>query len=214
MFHHSWGADHLMAEAITWLCDGSGASGTFDATRDGVRAAGRSAARMVEALGVQRVAERAERVITVLVSWLAEHEHPDGPIKATIRYSESRRELELRAVDEGSMLPALGDGDVFRAALADAADLHNGASPLVSGREVFAVLRVPRLYTVRYTWSVPEGMQYPAESFEETDSEDHALFAAGWASRPLGAWGGLAVVKVEICRADGPWRVVFSKDEP
>jgi hypothetical protein len=71
----------------------------------------------------------------------------------------------------------------------------------------------PGLYTLRYTWSVPEGMKYPAESFEEADSEEQALFAAGWASRSLSAWGGLAVAKVEICRADGPWRVVFSKDE-
>ena len=199
---------------ISWLDDGSGAAGVFDATWDGAREAGRCAARAADVLGVQRVAARAERAITVLVSWLAEHEHPGGPIKATIRYRESRRELELSALDQGSTLPGLVEGDVFRVALAEAGDQDSGAHRLIAGREVFAVLRVPRLYTVRYTWSVPEGVRHPVESFEDADSEEQALFTAGWASRSLSAWGGLGVLKAEIRRAEGPWRVVFAKDAP
>ena len=72
----------------------------------------------------------------------------------------------------------------------------------------------PGLYRVRYTWSVPEGIRHPAESFEDANSEEDALYAARWAARSLSVGGGLVVVKVEIRCADGPWRVVFPKDEP
>jgi len=190
----------------------SDALGSFDATPEGAEAAGAAAAQRAAELGIERVAERARIAMAVLVSWLANHGHRGGRITAGMRYHVKTRELELRASDAGSLLPALFEGEQFRHMLATAGDIDNGAWPLPVGRAVWTRLRVPA-FTVRYTWSVPAGIVHPEHTYEHCDTEELAERAARWAvGNRLGACG-LLVTEVAVREGAGAWRLAVARDD-
>jgi hypothetical protein len=128
-----------------------------------------------------------------------------------MRYHVESRELELRASDSGSMLPALFEGEQFRHRLAAAEDVDNGAWPLPVGRAVWTRLRVPA-FTVRYTWSVPAGTVHPEHTYEQCDTLELAEQAARWAvGNRLGACG-LLVTEAAVREGAGAWRVAAAHD--
>lgn len=190
----------------------SDALGSFDATPEGVEAAGAAVALRAAELGIERVAERARIAMAVLVSWLADNGHRGGRITAGMHYHVKTRELELRASDAGTLLPALFEGEQFRHLLAAAEDIDNGAWPLPVGRAVWTRLCVPA-FTVRYTWSVPAGMVHPEHTYEHCDTEELAEQAARWAvGNRLGACG-LLIAAVAVREGAGAWRLAVARDD-
>ena len=202
-----------MTDAITQRREDYAIAGGFDATREGPLVAGAAVAATTAHLGLGAIAARAGLAATALVDWLAQHGHADGLIHLTYFYSHRQRELELRATDTGSYLPAVEDGDRFRAALAEARDLRNGAERLLAGRAVWCVIKVPPPYTVRYTWQVPVGVGHARQTFEPCETQAEADRAIDWALRNRRGGCGLYIVAVALRREEEDWQSVYCEDD-